>query len=111
MSGGMVISSVLSLKKKKYFFLAASGLSCCMQAPGLQHMGSEVAVHGLSHPPAFGVLVPQPGIEPVSPALEVKFLTTRPPGKSLLNSIFIVIFIHSAYTMGLSYVKLPLLWA
>ena len=111
MSGGVVISSVLSLKKKKYFFLAASGVSCFMQAPELQHMGSEVAVHGLSHPTAFGILVRQPGIEPVSPALEVKFLTTRPPGKSPLNSIFVVIFIHSAYTMGLGDVKLPLLWA
>ena len=32
---------------------------------------------------ACGVLVPWPGIEPVSPALQGGFLTTGPPGKSL----------------------------
>ena len=30
-----------------------------------------------------GILVHQPGIEPMSPALEGGFLTTGPPGKSL----------------------------
>ena len=30
-----------------------------------------------------GILVPQAGIKPVSPALEGSFLPTRPPGKSL----------------------------
>ena len=34
-------------------------------------------------PAARGVLVPGPGIEPVSPGLEDRFLTTGPPGKSL----------------------------
>ena len=33
-------------------------------------------------PVACGILVPGPGIEPVSPALEARFLTTEPPGKS-----------------------------
>ena len=37
---------------------------------------------GLSCPAACGILVPRPGIEPVSPALEGGFLTTGPPGKS-----------------------------
>ena len=32
---------------------------------------------------AHGILVPWPGIEPVSPALQGRFLTTGPPGKSL----------------------------
>ena len=32
-----------------------------------------------------GILVPRPGIEPKSPALEGRFLTTGPPGKSLSN--------------------------
>ena len=31
---------------------------------------------------ACGILVPQPGVEPTSPALEGRFLTTGPPGKS-----------------------------
>ena len=33
---------------------------------------------------ACGIPVPRPGIEPVSPASEGRFLTTRPPGKSLV---------------------------
>ena len=41
-------------------------------------------MHGLSCPVACGILVPQPGIKPVSPALEGGFLTTGPPGKSLI---------------------------
>ena len=40
-------------------------------------------MHGLSCPAACGILVPRPGIEPMSPALEGRFLTTGPPGKSL----------------------------
>ena len=31
----------------------------------------------------WGILVPHPGIEPVSPALQGGFSTTGPPGKSL----------------------------
>ena len=45
--------------------------------------GSIVRVHGLSFHEACGILVPQPGIEPASPALEGRFFTTEPPGKSL----------------------------
>ena len=43
---------------------------------------SLVVAHGLSCPVACGILVPQPGIDPTSPALEGGFLTTGPPGKS-----------------------------
>ena len=46
---------------KKFIYLAAMGLSCGMQA---------------------GILDPQPGIEPTSPALEGGLLTTGLPGKS-----------------------------
>ena len=38
-----------------------------------------------SYPVACGILVPRPGIEPMSPALEVRFLTTEPPGKSQMK--------------------------
>ena len=64
-------------------FVAARRLfsSCGMQAP--ECTGSVVAVRGLSCPMARGILVPRPGIEPPSPALEGRFLTTGPPGKSL----------------------------
>ena len=53
----------------------------------LPHMGpgawgSVLAARGLSCPIACTALVPQPGVEPTSPALEGGFLTTRPRGKS-----------------------------
>ena len=48
------------------------------------HKLSLVAMSGLSFPVACGILVPQSGTEPVSPALEGRFLTTGPPGKSQL---------------------------
>ena len=47
-----------------------------------ERVGSVVAAHRLSRPAAFGILVPRPGIEPASPALEGGFLNTVPPGKS-----------------------------
>ena len=48
-------------------------------------LGSFVVVHGLSSCGVWawlGILVPQPGIEPVSPAFQGRFVTTRLPGKS-----------------------------
>ena len=69
--------------------------SCGTQAPGrvgsvvcgmrtllLRRASSVVVVRGLSCPVACGILVPRPGIEPTSPALEGRFFTTGPPGKS-----------------------------
>ena len=55
-------------------------LSCGTQAP--ECSGSVVATHQLSCPMACGILVPQPEMEPTSPALEGGFLTTGLPGKS-----------------------------
>ena len=71
----------------KYLFIyfAALGLSCGTQDLSLLCAGfSLVAARGLSCPAACGILVPQPGMEPTSPALEGGFLTTGPPEKSLL---------------------------
>ena len=45
--------------------------SCGVWAP--ERSGSVVVAHGLSCPAARGTLVPQPGIEPTSPALEGGF--------------------------------------
>jgi len=46
---------------------------------------SSVAVaHGFNCLTACGILVSRPGVEPKSPALEGGFLTSGPPGKSLL---------------------------
>ena len=56
---------------------------------GLENAGSVAVVCGLSCPWAYGSLVPQPGIQPMSPALEDGFLTTGPPGKSHILSYFI----------------------
>ena len=42
---------------------------------------SLVVAHRLSCPAARGILNPQPGIEPMSPALEGTFLTSGPPGE------------------------------
>ena len=43
---------------------------------------SVVAGTWISCSMAGGIFVPQPGIEPMSPALQGRFLTTGPPGKS-----------------------------
>ena len=51
----------------------------------LQSTGCLVVAHRLSCPVACGILVPQPGIKPMSPALQGRFLTTEPPGKSPWN--------------------------
>ena len=50
----------------------------------LQHLGSVVALLGLSCLVACVILPPQPGAEPMFPALEGRFLTTGLPGKSLM---------------------------
>ena len=65
----------------------AHGLSSC-GTWALEHVGSVVAACGLSWPVECGILVPRPGIEPASPALEGGFLTTGPPGKSLFLYFF-----------------------
>ena len=54
---------------------------------------SLFAVCRFGCPVACGILVPQPGIEPASPALEDRFLTTGPPGKSHVRG-FIYLFIY-----------------
>ena len=88
-------------------FLAASGLSCGMGDLccsiwdlSLQPSGfflvegprfSVVVVRGLSCPMACGILVPQPGIEPMPPALEGGFLVTGPPW-SLQDGLFLIKF-------------------
>ena len=57
-----------------FIYLALSGLICGMWALG--HLGC--------YSMACEILVPQPGIEPMSPMLEGEFLTTGPRGKSHL---------------------------
>ena len=51
-------------------------LQCSVQPQWLWCVSSIVVAHGLSFSAACGILVPRPGIEPGSPALEGGFLTT-----------------------------------
>ena len=37
---------------------------------------------------AYGILIPRPGMEPVSPALEGGFLTTGSPVRAVLMSVW-----------------------
>ena len=73
-------------------------LSSC-DAWALKHVGSVVAVHGLSCPAACGILVPRPGIKPPSPALEGRFLTTGPPGKSPICKLFLKWRVQDGYLL------------
>ena len=45
-------------------------------------------MHRLSCPKACGILVPWPGIKPMSPTLEGRFLTMGPLGKSFWLSLY-----------------------
>ena len=54
-----------------------------MQAP--KCVGSGAASQGLSCSTACGILVPPPGIQPASAALQGGFFTTGPPGKSSIS--------------------------
>ena len=69
--------------------LAVSGLSCelrelwrVFQDLSSQRTSSLLEAHVLSCSVACGILIPQPGIEPMSPALQGRFLTTGLLGKS-----------------------------
>ena len=48
----------------------------------LASSGSAVALCGLSCSTARGILVPQPGIKPMPPALQDRFLSAGPLGSS-----------------------------
>ena len=71
---------------------------CGTQALSLRHTSSVVVARGLSCPAACGILVPWPGIKPTSPALEGRFFTTGPPGKSLCSLLYrsICVFVSSS---------------
>ena len=67
-------------------FVAAHGFFssyCGPRAPG--HVGLPFVAHRLSCSVANGILFPQPGIEPISLALECRFLITGSLRKSLAH--------------------------
>ena len=55
---------------------------------------SLIGVHRLSCPKLCGISIPQPGMEPTSPALEGGFSTTGPPGKSQSIFLFLDFFFN-----------------
>ncbi|XP_057564119.1 progressive ankylosis protein homolog isoform X2 [Hippopotamus amphibius kiboko] len=86
----------ISIQACGIFWCVAWALRCGTQAPGRvgsvvcgtqalpsRHVSSVAVVHGLGCPAARGILVPRPGMERASRALEGGFSTTGPPGKSL----------------------------
>ena len=74
----MLLSPTLSSlrKEKKHIYYLAVLISSC----GTHDL--SIMVRRLSWPAECRILVPQPGIEPMSPALQGTYLTTGPPGKS-----------------------------
>ena len=70
-------------------FLAALGLLCCTRASS--RCGARAKALGFSSGGTWASLplgmwdLPGTGMEPVSPALARRFLTTRPPGKSWIT--------------------------
>ena len=72
-------------------------------------MSSVVVAYGLRCPATCGILVPQPGIKSASPALEGRFFTTGPPGKSLVSYFRFILFMVQNYCIYISYLT-PYLW-
>ena len=60
------------------FFLAVLGLRWGSRTSSILHRGLVVSFELFVV--ACGILVPRPGIEPTSPALEGGFSATEPPG-------------------------------
>ena len=67
----------------------SSGMWASRRGP-LEHTGSAAAARGLRFPTACGILVPQPEIKFMSPALEGGFSTTGPPGKSRFHLSYLL---------------------
>ena len=67
-----------------YLFIWLNQIFAASWDLSLQCMESLAVARGLSCFVACGILVPGPGVEPASPALQDGFLTTGPPGKSQL---------------------------
>ena len=86
----------------QYIFKINSLLHVCLAALGLSCVVWDISlwftdclwfcVQG-SCPLACGIFVPGSGIEPMSSALQGRFLTTGPPGKSLSN-----VFLNKSYS-------------
>ena len=72
---------------------------CSRWALQLRCASSVVVAQGLSCSAACGILVPQPVIEPMSPAMEGGFFTTGPPGKSLCISFLLLLNYYKFFVL------------
>ena len=95
---GSLLQHVRSFVVVCGLFIVACGLLSSCGAGALEHAGLVVAARRLSCFTACGILVPQPGIKPTSPALEGRFLTTGPPGKSPVFILKSILFDMSTAT-------------
>ena len=79
----VVVDFLFSLKDFFYLF-GWIGSQLWQGVSAFQHRDSIVAAPGFSCSKACEILIPQPGIELMFPALQGRFLTSGPPGKSLI---------------------------
>ena len=79
------------------FRCSARALLPCTSFSLVWHAGLVASSCGM----ACGILVPRPGIEPESPALEGGFLTTGPPGKSLYVCFLCLGFVEHLVSVDL----------
>ena len=75
--------------------VAARGIFRCRAQTLVVLCGSVVAAHRLSCPKACEILVPRPGIEPMSPALQAGFFT-----ELLLHSFFCDLLFSYSMILG-----------
>ena len=86
------LNSTQTVEFSYCYFLVASGLSHGVQiflgSCGIFPCSSQAQLSPPPHPlPACRILVPKPAIEPPSPALQGRVLTSGLPGKSLWNFV------------------------
>ena len=86
------------------FFLLSSFLSSSFNKYLSIYLLGCIGSHGLSCPMAYGILVPPLGMEPTSPALEGRFLTTGAPGSPRSCSLLEIIVAELLAIMS------PALW-
>ena len=100
---GIQTPSCYFLKKFMYLLVLQHILVVARGALFLWREGSLAVVCRLSCPLAHGLLVSQPWIKPASPALEGRFLTTGPPGRSQIPRLGRLAGQQSHWTRGSLY--------
>ena len=98
---GLLIAVVLLLwsmgSRSTGSVVVARGLSSC----GLRALERRLSSCGARAYLLCGMWdLPGPGLEPVSPALTGGFLTTVPPGKTLLYIIYLLVFVNVGFNFS-----------